>query len=559
MNANLTTSKSGALARLTRPVFSAALLPALLLLCAVRPSQAGSATWKVSPANGDWNTANHWTPQTVPNGPSDTATFATSSKTAISLSDVVEVNGVAFNSGASAFTITVPFGLTLTLSGVGITNNSGITQNFVTTEDNFSSIIFSNSASAGSATSFTTASGGGGIFFNDTSTASTGVFTVNGPGQLFFNGTATAGSGTFTINSSESFRGSLFFNDSSTAGTGVFTLNGNGIAAECYFQGASTSAANSLFTINGADSANHGNGFVLFNAGATAAGATLIANSGLNGGSGGQIFFVDTSTGGTARVEVFGDGTGDSTNGLLDISQRPAPGVTIGSVEGNGLVNLGNNNLTVGSNNLSTTFSGIIKEGGIASLAKTGKGKFTLSNANTYSGGTTVTKGTLLVKNKTGSATGTGAVQVNAGTLGGTGKISGAVTVGTTTAAGILAPGTGSKPGTLTLLSTLTFNSSATFQVDFNSTKVKTDKVSAKGVTINSGAQFSFTDHGAGTPPIGAIFTLINDTAGTPIAGTFANLPDGSTFTEKGNNYQASYEGGTGNDLTLTVVPPPAN
>ena len=34
-----------------------------------------------------------------------------------------------------------------------------------------------------------------------------------------------------------------------------------------------------------------------------------------------------------------------------------------------------------------------------------------------------------------------------------------------------------------------------------------------------------------------------------------ANLPDGSTFTAGRNNYQASYEGGTGNDLTLTVVP----
>jgi hypothetical protein len=40
-----------------------------------------------------------------------------------------------------------------------------------------------------------------------------------------------------------------------------------------------------------------------------------------------------------------------------------------------------------------------------------------------------------------------------------------------------------------------------------------------------------------------------------PIAGTFANLPDGSIITIKGNNLRASYEGGDGNDLTLTVVP----
>ena len=54
---------------------------------------------------------------------------------------------------------------------------------------------------------------------------------------------------------------------------------------------------------------------------------------------------------------------------------------------------------------------------------------------------------------------------------------------------------------------------------------------------------------------VGTTFTVISNTAATPIAGTFANLPDGSMITIKGNNLQASYEGGDGNDLTLTVVP----
>jgi hypothetical protein len=37
------------------------------------------------------------------------------------------------------------------------------------------------------------------------------------------------------------------------------------------------------------------------------------------------------------------------------------------------------------------------------------------------------------------------------------------------------------------------------------------------------------------------------------IFGTFSNLADGSVFTSNGNNFQASYTGGSGNDLTLTV------
>ena len=36
---------------------------------------------------------------------------------------------------------------------------------------------------------------------------------------------------------------------------------------------------------------------------------------------------------------------------------------------------------------------------------------------------------------------------------------------------------------------------------------------------------------------------------------SFSNLPDGSTVTIGSNTFQADYEGGDGNDLTLTVVP----
>jgi hypothetical protein len=37
--------------------------------------------------------------------------------------------------------------------------------------------------------------------------------------------------------------------------------------------------------------------------------------------------------------------------------------------------------------------------------------------------------------------------------------------------------------------------------------------------------------------------------------GTFRKLPDDGIVTINGNNLQANYEGGDGNDLTLTVVP----
>jgi hypothetical protein len=49
--------------------------------------------------------------------------------------------------------------------------------------------------------------------------------------------------------------------------------------------------------------------------------------------------------------------------------------------------------------------------------------------------------------------------------------------------------------------------------------------------------------------------TAISNTSATPIAGTSSNLADGAILTVNGNNFQASYEGGDGNDLTLTVAP----
>jgi autotransporter-associated beta strand protein len=276
----------------------------------------------------------------------------------------------------------------------------------------------------------------------------------------------------------------------------------------------------------------------------------LIANGGTNGGEGGSILLNDGSLGGTARIEVFGNGT-------LDISGHDTSGVTIGSLEGDGLVSLGTNNLTVGSSVLNTTFSGVIQDDGTTgSLTKIGPGRLILTNANTYTGGTTVNGGTLLVNNATGSGLGTGPVQALSGILGGSGIISGRVTVGTGRGPGIvLGPGANSiVPGTLTIGKQLAFKSDATYRVTLNSSTPAIDLVIANGVRI-LGAQIVLNEVGNATLPPGTIFTVMSNTGRKPINGTFANLADGSTITVGSNTYQANYEGGDGNDLTLTVVP----
>ena len=160
--------------------------------------------------------------------------------------------------------------------------------------------------------------------------------------------------------------------------------------------------------------------------------------------------------------------------------------------------------------------------------------------------------------NADGSATGSGAVQVNAGTLGGSGIIAGAVTVGSGAgASAFLAPGaTTGKQQTLTIQSLLTFESDATYTCTFKAmrNRARSDLVIANGVTIN-GASFNLSGKIQDRLKRGLTITVISNTSANPISGAFSNLPEGGIVTVNGTNFQASYEGGDGNDLTLTVVP----
>ncbi|HEX4638781.1 MAG TPA: autotransporter-associated beta strand repeat-containing protein [Chthoniobacterales bacterium] len=573
------------------------LLLVLTLLLSVASTNAGSATWSSNPASNVWNNANNWSPSTVPNGSADIATFSTSSLTTVYIGPNTEVSTINFLSGASAFTLS-PYQSVLTVSGTGIVNNSGIVQNFVQnlTISHADSIRFKNSATAGTQTVFTNNGSnlngriGGYTEFFDTSTAAQATFVNNGGmasgasgGATLFHNSSTAGSATFVANGgtvTNASGGSVFFFDSSTAGTASFTANsglaGSTTGGDVIFDNAST-AGSGHFTTNGASFSNSIGGEVDFDGNSTAGGgvfvnngsefsyfgaaggrtrfffqstagsATLIANSGSAGGDGGSISFSGDSTGGTARVLVFGTGS-------LDISQHNDPGVTIGSLEGTGLVFLGARNLTIGSNSLSTTFSGVIQDGdingggGSGSVTKTGTGYLTLSGVNTYTGPTTVNSGGLIVD---GSIT--SAVTVNGGTLAGSGTTKDV----TVNSGGTLAPG--DSPGILTVQGNLKLMMGANYLVALNGAVVGTQysqtnvfgTVSINGATLLVNLGF--------TPAIGTTFIIINNDSTDSVAGTFDGLPEGSTVTVNGESFTISYQGGDGNDVVLTaVVPEPA-
>ena len=131
---------------------------------------------------------------------------------------------------------------------------------------------------------------------------------------------------------------------------------------------------------------------------------------------------------------------------------------------------------------------------GWGSVIKDGTGTLTLSAASSYTGATTVSNGTLLVNNTTGSGTGTGNVIVNSGaTLGGSGTVSGSTTI-----EGFLNPG--NSPGVLRFSNSLTLGSVSvsTFEInglvrgdDFDGVNVGTNLILGGSLVVDIGTLFA--------------------------------------------------------------------
>jgi autotransporter-associated beta strand protein len=377
-------------------------------LAALGPKAAHAidGTWQ-GPGT-DWTTGTNWSSNpTVPdniatftnNGAPTSVTFAAGSSTAI--------NTILFTAGAPAYFFTLPPSGSFSITGAGIVNMSSNAPSFSLPV--LSNLIFMNSSTAGNAiitnsgtnavTTFLnsstaanatiTNSGNGFTSFNDASTAGSATITNNINGFVGFLGSSTAGNANITNN----FRGFATFSNTSTAGNATLTSN---------FGGA-TQFSNSSTAGNAVLIANNG-GTTQFTNLSTAGNANVVTNVG------GTTQFSQFSTGGNAAFTTQG-------GGVFDMSGLIAAGMTAGSIEGQGTYFLGSKALTVGGNNLSTTVSGTISDGGASggtggSLVKVGTGTLTLAGTNTYTGSTAVNAGTLLL---TGDISSSSGVIVNSG------------------------------------------------------------------------------------------------------------------------------------------------
>ena len=209
--------------------------------------------------------------------------------------------------------------------------------------------------------------------------------------------------------------------------------------------------------------------------------------------------------------------------------------------------------------------------GGNAVLAKSGAGTLELDAANTYSGATLITAGTLALGASATVASpainiGSGAFLdvsaipggytiANNQTLGGSGTVLGSVTDNSAT---IIQPGTGGTAGTLTIATNLTLNGNGSLAIDLAGTTTVgagvNDLIKVNGnLTLSSGSptpvSFNFL---AGAPATGSSYTLIqcNGTlTGTP-AAAFTNASNArytAAFSQVGNNVVVTFTGSASN------------
>jgi hypothetical protein len=203
--------------------------------------------------------------------------------------------------------ITASPGVTLTISGIGIANNSGITQNFMTATDPFGNggtIVFSNSATAGSHVNILMF-GGSTNFFNSSTAGSASIDNVVEGSTNFFD-RSNAGSAHI---SNEGGGYTAFFNSSSAGSADIETSDGRVIFAHNSTAGSAYIGVTDNSLLQFFDSSSAGSAFIGIAGGvgfgdSSTAGSATISNAGF-------LDFGGSSRGGTGRLSFCPTGTSD--------------------------------------------------------------------------------------------------------------------------------------------------------------------------------------------------------------------------------------------------------
>lgn len=400
-------------------------------------------------------------------------------------------------------------------------------------------------------------------------------------GVSFFGLTAKAGDATWNLNGTGDFgtagnwtpatvpTGTAFFGLSNQNSVSLSSPTLTSIGGWTFNAGASnytfTVGNSAALTFTGAGIVINGGSATITNnsdmefSGGTAGSATIINNNYIlfSGGTGGSAT-ITNNNGGTLVFETTPQSATITNNagGLVDLSLITGPiggqPISAGSIAGAGNFYIGANQLTVGSNNLSTTVSGVISDcdagtcvasqfaqpasGG--SLIKVGTGTLTLSGTNTYTGATTVNGGILEVDGSI--ATSSGVTANSGGTLSGTGTVSGTQVNG-----GTLAPGNPVSPtGTLAITGNLAFQSAATYMITINGANTSNTSVSGGSATLG-GASVALAS--GSSIVLNHTYTILTASGG--LVGTFNPIVTDGAYRGAVSNV------GNSVDVTFTLAP----
>ena len=363
-------------------------------------------------------------------------------------------------------------------------------------------------------------------------------------GELYLSGgTTTAGRIAFGVAGDTSATGWLFVNGGASLYVGIGGIvkpvgaDTATIELTSGILGATTNWSSSLpmnlnggnagsFTIQAADASGNPQNITLSGVLSGAAGLNKTGAGTLTLSSAGNTYSgITTNNAGTLNINseyalgganysglTFNGGTlqyaATLLNGTTDVSTK--------SVTFNG-------NATIDVNGNSINFANPIGNsgtGGLTVKSSVANGVLALAGADTYTGNTTVSSGTLLANNTSGSATGLGNVTVAAGAiLGGTGTIGGATTL---QSGAVLAAGNGGI-GTLTLNTNLTLNALSTNTFAVTPANGVSNTVVVAGVLTPNNSVISITS-GAALQP-GNTYTLITYNTSYPVSGSFNPTP----------------------------------
>jgi len=428
--------------------------------------------WKGSAINTDWNFSvagtTNWTTNALPTA-DDVAQFDTSNHTTIDIQKAnTPVGGLQFNAGAPAYTFNITGtgsgASSLIVSGSGVADISGNAPTFVVSgiAGALGTLQFNNSSTADDATIITNAFGQ--TIFSGNSTGGFARFITNAGGLVDFSGTSgPAGNNRVTAGSIE--------------GAGTYNLGANQLRVG--INGLST-------TVSG-----------------------TINDGGMSGGTGASMVKVGDGT-----LLLTGANTYTGLTAVLGGTLQLGDGGTTGSILGNVF-----NAATFRINRSDTyTFGGVIVGGG--AFVQMGPGTTVFTGHSFYTGGTTISAGTLQLG--------------NGGTSGGI--------IGDVLNNGTLAV---NRSDTLTLRGVI--SGTGAFQQNGTGTTVLTaDNVYTGGTTINAGT-LQFGNGGASGSILGnvtdngtlAVNRSDTYTFGAVISGTgaFAQLGPGTTILTAANTY----------------------